>query len=208
MSCKLVQISTDCEKIIAHIARVSNPKNQHNENIQGLINYCIVNGHWSVFEQGMMTVEIETSRAISAQIIRHRSFCFQEFSQRYAVVEDAFEIPALRRQDLKNRQNSIDDIDDKMKTRCNHLIKEHYEQTKRLYHILIDEGVAKECARMILPMSSKTRLYMTGNIRNWIHYLKVRCDISTQKEHRDIAESIKQIFIKELPLVSEALGWI
>ena len=216
MSVKLIWITPEAEKIIAYCARVSSP-NQDNPNIKGLLKYCIREGHWSIFEMCNMCIEINTTRAISAQILRHRSFSFQEFSQRYAKVDinakhqsmtsvdnkpDYFD---LRRQDQKNRQNSIDDISEETKKKLNNSVRMTLLEIDRCYQYLLDNGVAKECARMILPMNSPTKLYMNGNIRSWIHYLKIRCDPSTQKEHRDIANKIKEIFKEQLPLVAECL---
>jgi len=200
----LIWITRDSQKLIAYCARVSSP-NQDNPNIKGLLKYCIREGHWSIFEMCNMCIEINTTRAISAQILRHRSFSFQEFSQRYAKVEQDLEIPNLRRQDLNNRQNSISDLDDELVNELQEEIIEHFKKTKDLYRKLLNKGVAKECSRMILPMNSPTKLYMNGNIRSWIHYLKVRCDSSTQKEHRDIALQIKDIFEKELPIIYDAV---
>jgi thymidylate synthase (FAD) len=200
----LIWITPDSEKLIAYCARVSSP-NQDNPNIKGLLKYCIREGHWSIFEMCNMCIEINTTRAISAQILRHRSFSFQEFSQRYAKVEQDIEIPDLRRQDLKNRQNSINDLDEELVNELHKEIDDHFKKTKDLYRKLLDNGVAKECARFILPMNSPTKLYMNGNIRSWIHYLKIRCDPSTQKEHRDIALQIKDIFEKEMPIIYDAV---
>ena len=199
----LIWITPDSEKLIAYMARVSS-SNQDNPNIKGLLKYCIRESHWSIFEMCNMCIEINTTRVISSQILRHRSFSFQEFSQRYAKVEQDLEIPILRRQDFKNRQNSINDLDDDLVDELQNDIKEHFKKTKDLYQKLLNKSVAKECARMVLPMSSPTKLYMNGNIRSWIHYLQVRCDPSTQKEHRDIALQIKEIFKKELPIIYEA----
>ena len=203
MKTKLVTVTADAEKIIAHCARVSS-KNQENEKIAGLIKYCIKNKHWSIFEQGTMTVEIETSRAISAQILRHRSFTFQEFSQRYAEATE-FETYKARRQDTKNRQNSIDDLTEFELQWFNIAQSRIQQQSMELYNMALSKGIAKEQARFLLPMSAKTKLYMTGNIRSWIHYLQLRTEEGTQKEHRDIAEKIKEIFINEFPIISEAL---
>ncbi len=205
MSVKLIWITPNAEKLIAYMARVSNPKNQNNEKITGLLKYCIRNGHWSIFEMCNMCIEIQTTRAISAQILRHRSFSFQEFSQRYAEVEDKPDYFDLRRQDLKNRQNSIDDITEETKKKLYNSIRMTLVDIDRCYNALLNDGVAKECARMILPMCSPTKLYMNGNIRSWITYLKVRCDPSTQKEHRDIALQIKEIIKKELPIIYDAI---
>ena len=205
MKVKLISVTPDTEKIVAYCARVSS-KNQENENIAGLIKYCIKNKHWSIFEQGSLTVEIETSRAISAQILRHRSFCFQEFSQRYAEATE-FESYKARRQDDKNRQNSIDDMDEGTLHWFDYAQSKIQQQSMDYYKMALAKGIAKEQARFLLPMSTQTKLYMTGNIRSWIHYLELRTEAGTQKEHRDIAEEIKKIFINELPIISESLSW-
>ncbi len=202
---KLIWITPDAEKLIAYMARVSNPKNQNNEKITGLLKYCIKNAHYSIFEMCNMCVEIQTTRAISAQILRHRSFSFQEFSQRYAEVENKPDYFHLRRQDLKNRQNSIDDITEETKKKLDNSVRMTLVDIDRCYNNLLNNGVAKECARMILPMCSPTKMYMNGTIRSWIHYLSVRCDPSTQKEHREIALEIKEIIKKELPIIYECL---
>ena len=200
---KLIWITPDAEKIIAYCARVSS-SNQDNPDIKGLLKYCAKHGHWSVFEMANMCIEINTTRAISAQILRHRSFSFQEFSQRYASVEQDLEIPQLRRQDLKNRQNSINDLDKEMVENIQGEIIEHFKKTKDLYRKILNLGVAKECARSILPMNSPTRMYINGSIRSWIHYLQVRTHESTQLEHRIVALQIKEIFKKELPIIYDA----
>jgi len=199
----LIWITPDSEKLIAYCARVSS-SNQDNPNIKGLLKYCVKNGHWSIFEMCNMCVEINTTRAISAQILRHRSFSFQEFSQRYAEVESKPDYFDLRRQDLKNRQNSIDDLTEETKKKLNNSVRMTLIDIDRCYNALLNDGVAKECARMILPMCSPTKLYMNGNIRSWIHYLRVRCGNGTQKEHMEIANQIKEIFKKELPIIYEA----
>ncbi len=201
---RLIWITPNAQELIAYCARVSS-SNQENPNIKGLLKYCARHGHWSVFEMGNICIEINTTRAISAQILRHRSFSFQEFSQRYASVEQDLEIPQLRRQDLKNRQNSINDLDKEMVDTIQEEIVEHFKKTKDLYRKLLKKGVAKECARSILPMNSPTKMYMNGSIRSWVHYLKVRCDPSTQIEHRLIALEIKEIFKKELPIIYESV---
>ena len=200
---KLIWITPSAEKQIAYCARVSS-KNQENPNIKALLKYCIREGHWSIFEQANMCVEVQTSRAISAQILRHRSFNFQEYSQRYSEVEMDLEIPDLRRQDLKNRQNSISDLDENMVNELQEEIKEHFKKTKDLYKKLLDKGVAKECSRMILPMCSPTKMTINGTLRSFIHYLKIRSGNGTQKEHVEIANQIKEIFKKELPIIYEA----
>lgn len=204
---KLVNITPEAEATMGYIARVSNPANQDNPNVAGLLSYCLRHGHWSVFEQATMTMEIKTTRAISAQILRHRSFTFQEFSQRYAEVEYA-EVPDLRRQDVKNRQNSIEDLDKDLVNHYRTRIDSLFYQIYDLYSEMLENGVAKECARMILPMCSPTTIYMTGNIRSWINYINLRAGNGTQKEHMEVAELAKQIFTEQLPVVSKALGWI
>lgn len=207
---KLVSISPDAEKLMSYCARVSNPNNQDNENYSKLLKYCIDHQHWSIFEQAFMTIEINTTRGIAAQILRHRSFTFQEFSQRYAdasLLADDIPLFELRNQDNKNRQNSIDDVSDIIKSKWNPAIREHFAKAKAIYDDMLKDGIAKECARFILPLATPTRLYMSGTIRNWIHYIDLRSSNGTQKEHMDIANECKNIFISELPTVSEALGW-
>ena len=208
---KLVSVTPDAEKTMAYIARVSNPKNQDNPSIGGLLSYCIQHQHWSVFEQSSMTLEIETTRAIAAQILRHRSFTFQEFSQRYAdtnLIAEKIPIPALRKQDLKNRQNSTDDLDEFVKQDIEMTITAHFNQAEKLYKRMLEAGVAKECARMVLPLATPTRLYMTGSCRSWIHYINLRSAHGTQKEHMDIAEACRKVFTEQFPAVSEALEWV
>ena len=203
-----VSVTPDAEKLIGYIARVSNPKNQENPEVAGLLRYCIKHGHWSIFEQVSMTVEIETTRGIAAQILRHRSFTFQEFSQRYADTNLlANEIPMfdLRHQDTKNRQNSTDDVPYNKKKDLEYKIAEHFVEAMDLYNELLGNGIAKECARFVLPLATPTRLYMTGTVRSWIHYIQLRGGHGTQKEHMDIAHAIEDIFIKEFPITSEAL---
>ena len=202
---KLIAITPEAEKLVAYCARVSSPF-QDNPNIEKLLEYCINHGHWSVFETPYITIEINTSRAISAQILRHRSFTFQEFSQRYAEVAD-FEIYKARRQDSKNRQNSIDDLSLRDKLWFWDAQDKVQLLSASLYHDALDMGIAKEQARFLLPLSSKTKLYMTGNIRSWIHYCDLRCRVDTQKEHRDIALAIREILKKELPIISKAVEW-
>lgn len=204
MSVELITITPDAEKLIAYCARVSSP-NQENPEIAKLLAYCIKHQHWSIFEQASMTVEIETSRMISAQILRHRSFVFQEFSQRYAEAQEIVPCEA-RRQDTKNRQNSIDDMDDEIKKEWRDRQRRVLDIAMRHYNWALDNGIAKECARAVLPMQTKTKLYMTGSIRSWIHYLELRTGPDTQKEHRDIANEIERIFIKELPVIADALA--
>lgn len=206
----LVSVTPDAEKTIGYIARVSNPTNQTNAKVEGLLKYCIEHGHWSVFEQAHMTLEINTNRAIAAQILRHRSFTFQEFSQRYAdssLLADKIPIPELRRQDTSNRQKSIDDLDPFIKQKFEILMEDHFQHSMLIYKQMLDSGVAKECARMILPLCTPTRIYMTGNLRNWIHYIQLRTGHGTQKEHMDIAELCKTHFKCQFPVVSKALGW-
>lgn len=210
MNVKLISITPDAEKTIAYCAKVSNPNNQNNENYAKLLKYCIDHEHWSIFEQAFMTVEINTTRGLAAQILRHRSFTFQEFSQRYAdTTLLAQDIPLfeLRRQDTKNRQNSINDISNELKAKWNTQIREHFGKAKAIYDGMIADGVAKECARFVLPLATPTRLYMSGTIRSWIHYIDLRSSNGTQKEHMDIANECKNVFISQLPTVSEALGW-
>jgi thymidylate synthase (FAD) len=209
MKVQIITVTPDAEKNMAFVARVSNPNNQDNENFSGLLKYCIKHQHWSVFEQAHMTLEIETTRAIAAQILRHRSFTFQEFSQRYAQSHELGEIqlPELRRQDVKNRQNSIDDLDEKVVDKLNRQMITLFSSAESLYRQMIDEGVAKECARMVLPLCTPTRIYMTGSVRSWIHYINLRSAHGTQKEHMEIAESCKDVFKEQFPVVSEALEW-
>ncbi len=208
--CK-ISVTPDAEKTIGYIARVSNPNNQENPKVEKLLAYCIKHGHWSVFEQATMTVEINTTRAIAQQILRHRSFTYQEFSQRYADSKllgfDNIPLPDLRRQDDKNRQNSIDDVDPFTKQKFEILMQHHFKAGMELYQEMLDAGIAKECARNVLPLCVPTRMYMTGNLRNWIHYISLREKNGTQQEHMDIAKAIKKIFICEFPTISRALEW-
>ena len=209
MNVKLVSITPDAEKTMAYIARVSNPSNQDNEKFAGLLKYCINHNHWSVLEQSSMTLEIETTRAIAAQILRHRSFTFQEFSQRYAdsTKLGTIPIPDLRKQDLKNRQNSTNDLDEFVKQKLELQMNTLFSSATALYQQMLEEGVAKECARMVLPLCTPTRIYMTGSCRSWIHYIELRSANGTQKEHMDIAQACKTVFIEQFPIVSEALEW-
>ena len=202
-------MTPDAEKQMGYIARVSNPQNQSNPAVAGLLGYCIKHGHWSVFEQAHMTVEIETTRGIAAQILRHRSFTFQEFSQRYANTNLLGEIPVpdLRSQDLKNRQNSNDDIPEEQKKRLQDQIARYFAEGIDLYNELIREGVAKECARFVLPLATPTRIYMTGSVRSWIHYIDLRSAHGTQKEHMDIVQEIRGIFKQQFPVCTNALNW-
>lgn len=210
MSVKLISITPDAEKTMAYIARVSNPDNQDNPQIEKLLAYCLKHGHFSVFEQAHITMEIETTRDIAAQILRHRSFTFQEFSQRYAAVTDVAELPELRLQDHKNRQNSIEVSDEDtmvMIAEFNMRIMDHFIKGKALYDEMLEAGIAKECARKVLPLNTETKIYMTGNVRQWLHYIQLRSGNGTQKEHMQIALDAKEVFIKELPIVAKALGW-
>ena len=206
----LISITPDAEKTIAYCARVSNPSNQDSTKYSKLLKYCIDHGHWSIFEMANIVLEINTTRGIAAQILRHRSFSFQEFSQRYAdasFLGETIDIPELRTQDLKNRQNSIDDLDDYKQAIYNQNMRELFAKSKALYDVMINDGVAKECARFVLPLATPTKMYMNGTVRSWIHYIKLRTANGTQKEHMDAANKCKDIFIKQLPVVSEALGW-
>ena len=207
---KLVSVTPDAEKLMAYCARVSNPKGQDNENYAKLLKYCIDHKHFSIFEQSFMTVEINTTRGLAAQILRHRSFTFQEFSQRYAdatLLSEEIPLFELRRQDNKNRQNSIDDIDHEIVVKWNTQIREHFAKAKAIYDGMIKDGVAKECARFILPLATPTRLYMSGTVRSWLHYIELRSGHGTQKEHMIIANECKKIFIEQFPTIAEALGW-
>ncbi len=207
---KLVSVTPDAEKTMAYVARVSNPSNQDNENYAGLLRYCIQHNHWSVFEQAHMTLEIETNRGIAAQILRHRSFTFQEFSQRYAdanLLAADIPIPELRRQDEKNRQNSTDDLDPLTQLGLESAISEHFIAANALYKRLLEAGVAKECARFVLPLATPTRIYMTGSVRSWAHYIDLRSAHGTQKEHMVIAEGCREIFKEQFPTVAKAMEW-
>ena len=207
---KLISVTPDAEKHMAYCARVSNPNNQENDNFSGLLKYCIKHQHWSIFEQSFLTVEINTTRGIAAQILRHRSFTFQEFSQRYAdtnLLTSTIPLPELRRQDTKNRQNSTDDLPADLTISLYSKIEDHFTAAQNLYNRLLEAGVAKECARFVLPLATPTRLYMTGSVRSWIHYIDLRSAHGTQKEHMDIAEAIRCIFTCQFPAVSTALEW-
>ena len=211
MNVKLISVTPDAEKMMGYVARVSNPSNQENPKVAGLLKYCVKHQHWSVFEQSFMTLEIETTRGLAAQILRHRSFTFQEFSQRYAdssLLSTSIPLPELRRQDTKNRQNSIDDIDEFKVQKYQMLMQDHFRDAMALYQIMLDEGIAKECARFVLPLATPTRLYMSGSCRSWVHYIDLRSAHGTQKEHMDIAEACKKVFIEQFPTVAEALEWI
>jgi thymidylate synthase (FAD) len=208
---KLIQVTPDAERHIAYCARVSNPKNQENDSFEGLLKYCIKNQHWSIFEHAFLTVEINTSLAIATQILRHRSFTFQQFSQRYAdstELQLEIPIPDLRRQDTKNRQNSTDDLGSDLKETMSLMIKKHFEESLNIYNLLLAQGVAKECARFVLPQATMTRLYMSGSIRSWIHYIDLRAGHGTQSEHMEIANLCKNIFVEQFPTISSALEWM
>ena len=208
---KLISVTPDAEKTIAYVARVSNPANQENEKFAGLLRYCIKHGHWSVFEQAFMTLEINTTRGLAAQILRHRSFTYQEFSQRYQDVSHIREdipLPELRSQDEKNRQNSIDDVDPAIVEKYNEKMRKHFDASIDLYKAMLHDGIAKECARFVLPLATPTRLYMTGSVRSWIHYIDLRSAHGTQKEHMDLVENVRKVFKEQFPTVSEALGWV
>ncbi len=201
---KLVWITPDAEKLIGKIARVSNPANEDNPKVVGLLKYLIKHKHWSPFEMASMCIEIETTRAIAPQILRHRSFSFQEFSQRYAVATE-FELPHLRRQDVVNRQNSIDDIPQSVNENFGSDIAHHFCEGINLYERMLEAGVAKECARAVLPMNTKTRLYMSGTIRSWLHYIDLRSWHGTQWEHTQIALNALDIIKEQLPTIAEAM---
>ena len=207
---KLISVTPDAETTIAYCARVSNPSNQESPNIAGLLKYCADHAHWSIFEMANMVLEINTTRGLAAQILRHRSFSFQEFSQRYAdatLLSDNIDLPDLRRQDLKNRQNSIDDIPIDIKNKWNPKIRELFAKSKAVYDDMLKDGIAKEVARFVLPLATPTKLYMNGTVRSWIHYIQLRTGHGTQKEHMEIAEDCKQIFCETFPIISQALGW-
>ena len=195
---------------MGYVARVSNPNNQENPKVSGLLKYCVNHQHWSVFEQAYMTLEIQTTRGLAAQILRHRSFTYQEFSQRYAdssMLAEKIPLPDLRRQDTKNRQNSIDNIDPFIRQEFQIKMQKHFEEGMKLYQEMLEYGIAKECARFVLPLAVPTKIYMTGSCRSWIHYIQLRSANGTQKEHMDIANECKQVFIQQFPTVSEALEW-
>jgi len=201
---KLVWITPDSEKLIGKIARVSNPANEDNPNVVGLLKYLIKHKHWSPFEMASMCLEIETTRAIAPQILRHRSFSFQEFSQRYAVATE-FELPHLRRQDVVNRQNSIDDIPQAVNENFGSDIANHMIEGVKLYQRMLDAGVAKECARAVLPLNTTTRLYMSGTIRSWLHYIDLRSWHGTQWEHTQIALNALAILKEQVPTIADAM---
>lgn len=209
MSVKLVSVSRPvvdgiqtAEDLMVYCARVSNPSNQLNTATgASLLAYCIKHGHWSVFETASMTLQIRTSRAIAAQILRHRSFSFQEFSQRYSEAPGVEEVE-LRQQAEKNRQSSTEIIEGEI---INSTLERYMKNARAMYQSLLDAGVARECARMVLPLATTTTLYMTGSVRSWIHYLAQRLDEHTQKEHRLIAEQVQDIFSAQFPTVNQAL---
>ena len=207
----LISVTPDAEKHMAYCARVSNPNNQENEKFSGLLKYCVKHQHWSIFEQAFMTLEMSTSRGIAAQVLRHRSFTYQEFSQRYAnstLLGEKIPLPELRRQDEKNRQNSIDDLDPFLVQTLDLQMQTLFDSCMALYQQMIERGVAKECARFVLPLATPTKIYMTGSVRSWIHYIDLRSANGTQKEHMDLALSAKAIFIEQFPAVAEAMEWI
>lgn len=211
MNVKLISVTPDAEKMMGYVARVSNPSNQENPKVAGLLKYCVKHQHWSVFEQSFMTLEIETTRGLAAQILRHRSFTFQEFSQRYAdssMLADTIPLFDLRRQDTKNRQNSIDDINPHTRQNFEIKIQKHFEDAMELYQEMLAAGIAKECSRFVLPLAVPTRIYMSGSCRSWVHYIDLRSAHGTQKEHMDIAEACKNVFVEQFPTVAEALEWI
>ena len=209
---ELVHVTPDAESLIAYMARVSNPNNQDNPESERLIKYLIKHRHWSPFEMVNMCVQIETTRSVAAQILRHRSFSFQEFSQRYAQVTEPLLIPQLRRQDLKNRQNSTDDLNKTTVNEFNVKINSYFELGEALYEEMLMAGVAKECARDILPLASPTKLYMNGTLRSWLHYTDLRCAKSadgtptgTQLEHKQIADQVKLLIEQQFPTVYAAM---
>jgi len=210
MNVELISITPDAEKTIAYCARVSNPMGQDRDEYAKLLKYCIDHGHWSIFEMSNMVLEIETTRGIAAQILRHRSFSFQEFSQRYAdtnLIAEDIPAPDLRIQDKKNRQNSLDNLADNDKITWSRIIEDHFRKSQYIYDEMLKVGIAKECARFVLPLGTPTKMYMNGTIRSWIHYINLRSANGTQKEHMDVANKCKEIFIQQLPVVAEALGW-
>ena len=209
-SVKLVTVTPEAEKTMGYVARVSNPNNQDNPKVAGLLSYCIKHNHWSVFEQAHMTLEIETTRGLAAQILRHRSFTYQEFSQRYAdssMLAEKIPLPELRRQDTKNRQNSIDDVDPFIRQEFQIKMQQHFDDAMKLYQDMLEYGIAKECSRFVLPLAVPTKIYMTGSVRSWIHYIELRSANGTQKEHMDIALDAKRVFAEQFPICAEALQW-
>lgn len=203
---KLIHCTPKAEKLIAYMARVSSPK-QDNPSYENLIKYLITNRHWSPLEMAGLCLEITTSRAISAQILRHRSFTFQEFSQRYSQADLDFDYFAARRQDTKNRQNSIDDLSDDIQNWFLEAQEKVNHQAISLYCDALGKGISKESARFLLPLSTQTKLYMHGNLRSWVHYIELRSEKATQLEHREIALAAKDIFMEQFPIISKALEW-
>lgn len=202
-SVELVWVTPDAEKLIAYCARVSNPQNQTNPDYSKLLSYCIKHNHWSIFEMASMCLEINTQRDIAAQILRHRSFSFQEFSQRYQDASQlGYSLPQLREQDLKNRQNSLSKDYPRYVYEA---VQSYLDKGQDLYSHLLSMGVAKETARRLLPVCQNTRLYMSGSIRSWLHYIQVRTDPSTQLEHRQIAQQAKEVLTAHLPTISQAM---
>lgn len=218
MKVDLIWVTPNAEDLIAYIARVSNPDNQNNPDYAKLIRYMIRHNHWSPFEMASMCLSIKTSRAIGEQLLRHRSFSFQVFSQRYAEISE-FEPVEIRKQSEKNRQSSTDVFDPIIAMEPMHgyqhneeiyasdLVREHLERSEFLYRQLLEFGVAKETARFILPLATQTHIYMAGTLRSWIHYIGLRSQEDVQKEHRDIANIVGKIFVAQFPVISEALGW-
>jgi|TARA_B100000035_G_scaffold163241_1_gene139035 thymidylate synthase (FAD) len=210
MTATLISVTPDAEKHIAYCARVSNPSNQGNDSFEGLIKYCIKHKHWSIFEQAFLTIELSTTRAIAAQVLRHRSFTFQEFSQRYAdssLLSKKIPLPELRRQDTKNRQNSTDDLDPFLNQNLQIQMQTLFDSSMALYEQMLERGVAKECARNVLPMCVPTKMYMSGSVRSWVHYIDLRSANGTQKEHMDLANECKAIFVEQFPVIASALDW-
>ena len=209
MQVKVISVTPDAEAHMGYVARVSNPNNQDNPKVAGLLSYCIKHNHWSVFEQAYMTLEIQTTRGLAAQILRHRSFTYQEFSQRYAdssMLAETIPLPDLRRQDKKNRQNSIDNMDPFIRQEFQIKMQRHFKEGMKLYQEMLEYGIAKECARFVLPLAVPTKIYMTGSVRSWIHYIALREKSGTQKEHMDIAKACKAVFAEQFPSCYEALG--
>lgn len=203
---RLITVTPDAEKTIGYCARVSNPNNQDNPSFEKLLGFCVRHGHWSIFEQANMVLEIETSRAIAPQILRHRSFTFQEFSQRYAKATEPI-VYRARSQDKKNRQNSVDDLTSDDQDWFQKAQEDVWELAYKRYEEALAKGIAKECARALLPLNTKTRMYMNGTVRSWIHYIELRAANGTQSEHMEIAEACKKIFIEQFPITANALGW-
>jgi thymidylate synthase (FAD) len=206
MPCRLIWVTPDAERLMGFCARVSNPENQENPEVAKLLRFCIKHGHWSVFEMADLCIEIKTTRAISAQIVRHRSFHFQEFSQRYSQIQDIERVHP-RRQDPKNRQSSHDDLPEDTQTWFERVQDEHFGSARALYDEALSKGIAKESARFLLPLASGTTLYMKGTVRDWVHYINLRSDAGAQAEHRQIALACQDIFCENLPVVAQALGW-